>query len=336
MTSISKNFLGNEKLVSKFFFSFSNKKMPNSMILSGLKGIGKTTLAFYLINILYESISKENVKKMNKNLIYNFSHPNIRYVTKEFDEKNKKYRKYILIDQIRNLENFLYQSSFDNLPKFVIIDSADDLNNNSSNALLKILEEPKNNTYFFLIAHQLFNLLPTIRSRCIKFNVEKPNQETFKNILIKNEAYQEGDDFDFLYSFSCGSPGFAIDINSLHLDELFKKIMIILTTNEIFTTDIIELSNFVEKFTNDEFRLFLVLLKHILTSIAKISLGIYYNDNSSLNINYYLKHSDTVLKYHVLIKILEYINNNEKDLFIFNLDKKIFCLNIFSPLNDRL
>ena len=57
----------------------------------------------------------------------------------------------------------------------------------SSNALLKILEEPKKNTSFFLISHQPSRLLPTIRSRCIKFKFKKPTFDKFKKILLLND-----------------------------------------------------------------------------------------------------------------------------------------------------
>ena len=69
--------------------------------------------------------------------------------------------------------------------KLVLIDNADQLNKNAANALLKILEEPKKNTYFFLISHQLsFLLAPTIRSRCIKFKLKKPSfEDLFSNYL---------------------------------------------------------------------------------------------------------------------------------------------------------
>src|SRR3990170_4879571 len=48
----------------------------------------------------------------------------------------------------------------------IVIDPADDLEKGAANALLKSLEEPPAGTFFFLVAHRLGRLLPTIRSRC--------------------------------------------------------------------------------------------------------------------------------------------------------------------------
>ena len=68
----------------------------------GHKGIGKNTLAFYLIKEIYENLSKDNQSKHHINLIYNHTHPNIRYITKEYDPKKNKFKNSILIDQIRD------------------------------------------------------------------------------------------------------------------------------------------------------------------------------------------------------------------------------------------
>ena len=55
----------------------------------------------------------------------------------------------IKIEQVRNLKNFLYKSTYLKNVKIVLIDDAEKLNINSSNALLKALEEPSKNTFFF-------------------------------------------------------------------------------------------------------------------------------------------------------------------------------------------
>ena len=169
MFDISKNLIGFDDNLTTIKNNFINKSLPNSLIFYGNKGIGKKTFSYSLINNLFNYLNNNESIYNHTNLIYNNSHPNLRILKNEFDEKTKKIKNYITIDQIREIELFLNQSSINNLPKFIIIDSADDLNTFSANALLKKLEEPKVNTYFFLITHQISSLLPTIRSRCIKF-----------------------------------------------------------------------------------------------------------------------------------------------------------------------
>ena len=136
------------------FDSILNKllenKLSNSLLLTGNKGIGKNYFIFQLIE---EYIKKKVISEQidhHLSLLKNNSHPNIMNVKKEIDEKTKKLKNFIIIDQIRKINQFSFETSIiENIPKFIVIDSADDMNLNASNALLKILEEPKLNTYFF-------------------------------------------------------------------------------------------------------------------------------------------------------------------------------------------
>ena len=53
MINLSKNLIGNNKLIENLLHCYHNKTLSNSLIFSGQKGIGKTTIAFYLINEIY-------------------------------------------------------------------------------------------------------------------------------------------------------------------------------------------------------------------------------------------------------------------------------------------
>ena len=76
------------------------------------------------------------------------------------------------------------KSSFNDLPKIILIDNVDLLSKNSLNALLKNIEEPNNNTYFFLIFDNNRNIPDTLKSRCIRFNLSLPSSE-YINIASK-------------------------------------------------------------------------------------------------------------------------------------------------------
>ena len=331
MINLSKNFIGNNKLIENLLHCHQNKTLSNSLIFSGQKGIGKTTLAFSLIKEIYNNLSSQRLN--NTNLIYNNTHPNIRFLINKYDEKNNKLSKNISINQIRDLENFLNQSTFDNLSKFVIIDSADDLNKSSANALLKSLEEPKNNTFFILIAHQISNLLPTIISRCHNYVIDKPTYENYLQILQNNNSAIDLSDANFLYSVSNGSPGLAIEIYTENILELFDNIIQILQDKKGISSNIFNLANVISKYTNEEFKNFLIILKFIILSLIKINLGYVYADSSTSKSFKSLNNISHLIPNSISLEILEFLNDNEKDLFIYNLDKKIFCFNIFSSLS---
>ena len=324
MINFSKNIIGHQNIIDKLLSKFENNTLHNSLIFFGQNGIGKTSLAFNFISEVLKKVDNNNYNN-HVGLLYKNSHPNLRYITRFYDETKDKTSEYISIDQIRSLNNFINQSSFNNIPKFIIFDSADNFNKNSSNSLLKILEEPSNNTYFILISHQLSNILPTIRSRCIKFYFNNPSKDIFHEI-IKNEIIDiNNNDIDFLYLLSNGSPGAAIKISSDKMNELYNSILEITNYNKNdLSKKIYDLSEYVSSFSNDEYKLFLMLLRFILINIIKNNLGILSEFSTTVKESFITK--------FISFQILDFIDNNEKDLFIYNLDKKIFCLNIFIPL----
>ena len=165
---------------------YKNDKLPSKILLSGQKGVGKSTLAYHLINFILSQnedfsydLNNFSINPENKTfkLIQNKSNPNFILIDVVKDKQN------IDISQIRNLKKDLEKTSFNNKPKFVLIDNIEFLNVNSINSLLKILEEPPINTYFLLINSEK-KILPTLRSRCLNFRIFLSNQ---KSINIINQ-----------------------------------------------------------------------------------------------------------------------------------------------------
>ena len=172
--------------LNKFFFEivdlFEKNKLPNKILFSGQKGIGKSTMAYHLINY---ALSKDeefnydfsNLKINSENstfkTIQNGSNPNFILI----DINSEK--KFIDINQIRELILTLNKSSFNDKPRFVLIDNIEFLNKNSINALLKIIEEPSKNIYFILINNNK-KILKTLLSRCINFKIFITNNESLQ------------------------------------------------------------------------------------------------------------------------------------------------------------
>jgi DNA polymerase III subunit delta' len=166
---------------SNFIDLYKDKKLPNKILLSGEKGIGKSTLAYHIINHILSSdeefpYDEKNfqIHPDNKTfrLIINKSNPN--FISIDIDNDKKS----IDINQIRNLILTLNKSSFNTKPRFVLIDNIELLNINSVNALLKILEEPNDNIYFILINNNK-KILPTLKSRCLNYNIHLTSNQSF-------------------------------------------------------------------------------------------------------------------------------------------------------------
>ena len=226
---------------NKFFDNISNlydqSKLANQILLSGQKGIGKSTLAYHLINYILSKdeenkYDKENLRINSNNrsflLTQNNTNTNFTLIDVLPDKKN------IDIHQIRNLINQMNKSSFNQKPRLVLIDNIEFLNLNSINSLLKFLEEPNDNIYFILI-HNNTKILPTLKSRCINFKISFSYKETLDivnkltNIDIKNQIHK---DLIFHY-FSAGkiynlleySINNNFDLKDTSLKELLKKII---------------------------------------------------------------------------------------------------------------
>ena len=214
-----------------------NERLPTKILFTGYKGCGKCTLALHLINYILSkneefkyNILNNQIDENNKSykLILNSSSPNFYYINLKKDKKT------IDVNQIRELINFCNKSSFNNLPRFILIDNSEFLNLNSSNALLKILEEP-NEGIFFILINNSKNILPTIKSRCLNYRINLSNDQTLNivNNLINDDIFKFVDKDLLNYYFSAGdilniynfSIEYKLDFSEMNISNLIQIII---------------------------------------------------------------------------------------------------------------
>ena len=223
--------------LKEFIDLFHKDKLPNKILLSGPKGIGKSTLSYHLINYILSigekysyDLDNSTINEENRSfkLIKNKSNPNFTLI----DINPKK--KSIDINQIRDLIVNMNKSSFNNKLRFVLIDNIEFLNLNSINALLKILEEPTLNTHFILINNNK-KLLSTIKSRCLNYKINLKNKDSVNicNKLFDENIYNLINEELFDYYFTPGkiynliqySNENDINLKSLTLNDLILLII---------------------------------------------------------------------------------------------------------------
>lgn len=189
-------YFSHQKNVQILEQSLASGRFHHGWIFSGPLGVGKATLAYHLARILLaDGLDKssagsdggedlaggsadllarsEQIKtKKTGRLIGQFAHPDMRVLRVNYDQKTKKYFRFIRIDEMRALKEMLQTTPSMGVHRVAIIDKAEDMNEASSNALLKVLEEPPAHTTFILITNSLGQIPVTIRSRCrmLKFN----------------------------------------------------------------------------------------------------------------------------------------------------------------------
>ena len=322
--------IGFEKEYNDLLKRYKLNNLPNSILIHGLSGIGKRTFLNKLVKNILNIEFKGNNVDHHLNLFKNNTHPNIKIIEKEIDSKTGKIKSNITIEQIRRLKTFLNSTTtIQNSSKIVIVDSADYLNISSANSMLKILEEPKENTYIFLISNQISLLLPTIRSRCLKIKFNTHNLTNFTNIIKDNIDGISNEEINFYFELTYGSPGTTILYYNNDFLDIFQLSIKCLLSNDL-DDDKINLSNILSKLTNDEFNNYLSMLKFIL--IVANKLKVKRDDKSMVNMPNYLELESlsTNLSKKNLIDRFDYLTNKQKELFSLNLDKKIFILNFLT------
>ncbi len=222
------------------------KKFPKITLLSGDKGIGKSTLTNHLMFYIFDNENYDHVLKKIKSknsFFYQFlnnSFENIIYL-------NGSILNDIKINKIRDIKIQLSKTTINNNKRFIILDDIEKLNINSINALLKIIEEPSNNNYFVLINNKSKPLIETIKSRSLEFNIyigENERKEIIKNLLDKYEQKPILDESIILVSpgnflkFNYIFEKEEIDINEPYLENLTKFLNLYKKEKDIFYKDI--------------------------------------------------------------------------------------------------
>lgn len=175
---------------------YLKKKFPKNLMISGQKGIGKSTLVNHFMNYVYDKDNYDlKSKSINSQTLFYGQYlknifSNIIYLAGD-NFKNIK------IDDIRDLKIKLSQSTISNKERFIILDDIELFNINSLNALLKMIEEPSSKNYFILINNKTRPLVETIKSRSLELKIILSNKKRVQIIesLIKKNNLEVHIDF---------------------------------------------------------------------------------------------------------------------------------------------
>lgn len=252
--------VGHQSAQEIFLHTYRSQSMPHSWLITGPRGIGKATLAFRMARLLLsQGFVPQSKTESEINLfetkpademviqqldsfdipinhpifrrIQELSHSDLRVLRCALNEKTGKLRTEITIDQIRGAVEFLHMTPGESFWRVLIVDSADELNSNAANALLKILEEPRPRTVIILISHAPGRLLPTIRSRCRKLSLEPLPTEIIATQLKGCGVKLDEAELTLCVALAEGSIGRALEFtrNSTGQD-IFQSITQILST----------------------------------------------------------------------------------------------------------
>ena len=188
-------FFGNAEAERALLLSCFAGRLPHAFILCGPPGIGKATLAWRLARFLLANPNPSLIPHAERKgllvpethlvsrQIAALSHPDLVLLRREWNPDRKKHRTQIQVDDVRRAIHMFQQAAGSGGFRICVVDCADDLNTESANALLKIVEEPPPRSLFLFIAHQPGRLPVTLRSRCRKIHLQPLRPEDICNIL---------------------------------------------------------------------------------------------------------------------------------------------------------
>jgi DNA polymerase-3 subunit delta' len=185
------------------------KHLPHALLISGAEGTGRQAFAKTLVNSLLCESPREHYIACGQckscYVIASEVHPDYHQVVVAEDKTQ------IVVDQVRQLNEFLYMSRSYQGYRVVFIYPSEALNVNAANSLLKSLEEPADNTVIILLTSQLSTLLQTIKSRCQMLHLATPNQQLGLQWLSQQAPQHKPEE---LLAMAGGRPLYALTLDN--------------------------------------------------------------------------------------------------------------------------
>ena len=215
---------GHASAEAAFLEAFNAGRLHHGWLIGGPRGIGKATLAWRMARFLLaqpapgaglfaapepETLDLPADHPVGARLRATGTDPGLMVIRRGWDEKTRRLRAVITVEETRRLQRFFAMSSSDGGWRVVIVDAADEMNLNAANALLKSLEEPPARAVLLLVAHQPSALLPTVRSRCRALPLAPLGAGDLAAALAQ-AGVAPGDDPAALAELAGGSVGAAI------------------------------------------------------------------------------------------------------------------------------
>jgi DNA polymerase-3 subunit delta' len=200
--------IGHTKQLESLRLALAAGRLHHAYLFLGPEGVGKRTIALSLAKSIYCDEARNDFcgQCVNCARIADRNHPDVRLI------KPLAGKKEISIQQIREVEKELNFRSFSGKRKIIIIDPAAIMNIPAQNALLKTLEEPPQDSLLFLLAPNGGNVLPTVRSRCLRISFAPLPRGLVADYLIskRGTAPEKG---RLLAAMSMGSLGTAVSLD---------------------------------------------------------------------------------------------------------------------------
>jgi DNA polymerase-3 subunit delta' len=208
---------GHEAIEQDLLQALRVGRMPHTLLFEGPKGIGKATFAYRFARFILSKHSGDFLKAQSFEIspetpsfkrISSGGHADLCVVELGRNKEGQK-NKFIQVDDIRKAINFSRKKPGEGGWRVIIVDSADELNKNSANALLKLIEEPPALSTVILLSSNKGKLPVTITSRCQRYSFLPLSEEKLDKVISHYPNLAFSQDVRYLAS---GSPGKAANL----------------------------------------------------------------------------------------------------------------------------
>lgn len=214
----------------KTFIDAWNKREEHPIhpvwMLCGPRGIGKATLAHKIAKMVYGNVGDFFIIDMEHNV----------------DERGspKTDAKAISVHTVRTMIEKMQLYSMSGKWRVILIDSVDELTVTAENAILKLLEEPPQQTLFLLVTHQLSNVLPTVRSRA---RVEKMRPLTISQLRELCVKFMGEEEISSeILKLANGSFGKIANLKASGGDIIYEELLHVLTDKNSNASDMMSVA----------------------------------------------------------------------------------------------
>ncbi len=239
--AISLPLIGHETAEAGLLKAWNSGRFPHAWLITGPRGVGKATLAMKMARFVLsqsagggaqgeggglfgdaplplDNLDTDPDTSLARRMVAG-GHSDFRLLRKREDKT------VIQIEQTREVVDFAYMTPAEGGWKVIVVDSVDDMNHNSANALLKALEEPPSKALFLLISHAPGGLLLTIRSRCRSLKLTGVPKDGIVALLSAVRPDLSVEERAVLAALGDGSPGRAIHFAEQGAVDLYRALV---------------------------------------------------------------------------------------------------------------
>lgn len=227
-------FVGHPLAEQALLRAWQSNRLHHAWLITGPRGIGKATLAFRFARHVLgggPALSGDSQATLEVaptapifRQVAGGGHPDLLTIERAYDEERKRMRTLIVVDHVREINEFLHLKAALGGWRVVIVDGAEDMNRSAANALLKILEEPPAQALILMVSHAPGELAPTVRSRCRRLTLGPLDERVMEELLGRYSPGLAEADRRLLIRIAEGSIGRALEIAAAGGLDLYRNI----------------------------------------------------------------------------------------------------------------